>query len=134
MQFDNPKTVFSKVLKLGAILIGTIAVLGGLIGFFAAGLPGLFGALAGAGIALLFVSLTALSVLVGGKLNLGGFYAVVLGGWLLKVVIFIAMIAILKRVEGLNGVALFATLVASVLGSLAVDGFVVTKSKIPAVS
>ena len=134
MQFDNPKTVFSKVLKLGAILIGTIAVLGGLIGFFAAGLPGLFGALAGAGIALLFVSLTALSVLVGGKLNLGGFYAVVLGGWLLKVVIFIAMIAILKRVEGLNGVALFATLVASVLGSLGVDGFVVTKSKIPAVS
>ena len=134
MQFDNPKTVFSKVLKLGSILILSIAVLGGVIGFFAAGLPGLFGALTGAGIALIFVTLTALSVLIGGKMNLGGFYAVVLGGWLLKVVIFIAMIAVLKRIEGLNGVALFTTLVASVLGSLAVDGFVVTKSKIPVVS
>ncbi|MEY4276654.1 MAG: hypothetical protein RIS26_1117 [Actinomycetota bacterium] len=134
MQFDNPKTVFTKVLKLGSILILTIAVLGGVIGFFAAGLPGLFGALTGAGIALIFVTLTALSVLIGGKMNLGGFYAVVLGGWLLKVVIFIAMIAVLKRIEGLNGIALFATLVASVLGSLAVDGFVVTKSKIPVVS
>lgn len=134
MQFDNPKSVFAKVLKFGALLIATIAVVGSGIGYLSAGLAGLFGALVGALIALIFVSLTALSVLIGGRMNLGGFYAVVLGGWLLKIIIFIAMIAILKRVEGLNGVALFATLVASILGSLAVDGFVVTKSKIPVVS
>ena len=134
MQFDNPKSVFTKVLKFGALLIATIAVVGSGIGYLSAGLAGLFGALVGALIALIFVSLTALSVLIGGRMNLGGFYAVVLGGWLLKIIIFIVMIAILKRVEGLNGVALFATLVASILGSLAVDGFVVTKSKIPVVS
>jgi len=134
MQFDNPQTVFTKVLKLGALLIGSIAVLGSAIGFIAAGLPGLLGALAGAAIALIFVSLTALSVLLGSKLSLGGFYGVVLGGWLLKMVLFMIAIAVLKGIEGLNGVAVFATLVASILGSLAVDGFVVTKSKIPAVS
>jgi hypothetical protein len=134
MQFDNPKTVFTKVLKLGSLLIATIAVLGSLIGYFAAGIPGLLGALVGAVIALLFVSLTAIAGLVGGRLSLGGFYAAVLGGWLLKVVIFIAVIAIVRQIDGLNRVAIFATLVASVLGSLAVDGFVVTKSKIPAVS
>lgn len=134
MQFDNPTTVFSKVLKLGSLLIVIIATVGSLIGFLSAGLPGLFGALIGAGIALLFVSLTALSVLFGSKLSLGGFYAVVLGGWLLKVVIFGAAIAILKQVDGLNRVAIFVTLVASVIGSLAVDGYVVTKAKIPAVS
>lgn len=134
MQFDNPQTVFSKVLKFGAILIAGIAILGGAISFFAAGLPGLFGALIGSSIALVFVSLTALSVLFGGKLSLGGFYAVVLGGWLLKVLLFIGIIATLARMEGLNRVSIFATLVASVLGSLAVDAFVVTKAKIPAVS
>lgn len=134
MQFDNPKTVFTKVLKLGSILIATIAVLGGAISFFAAGLPGLYGALIGSSIALVFVSLTALSVLFGGKLNLGGFYAVVLGGWLLKVVLFIGVIALINRIEGLNRVAIFVALVASILGSLAVDAFVVTKAKIPAVS
>lgn len=134
MQFDNPKTVFTKVLKLGSILIATIAVLGGAISFFAAGLPGLYGALIGSSIALVFVSLTALSVLFGGKLNLGGFYAVVLGGWLLKVVLFIGVIALINRIDGLNRVAIFVTLVASILGSLAVDAFVVTKAKIPAVS
>ncbi len=134
MQFDNPKTVFTKVLKLGSILIATIAVLGGAISFFAAGLPGLYGALIGSSIALVFVSLTALSVLFGGKLNLGGFYAVVLGGWLLKVVLFIGVIALINRIDGLNRVAIFVALVASILGSLAVDAFVVTKAKIPAVS
>lgn len=134
MQFDNTQTVFTKVLKLGSLLIGTIAVLGSVIGFLAAGLPGLFGALAGAAIALIFVSLTALSVLLGSKLSLGGFYGVVLGGWLLKMVLFMVAISVLKGIEGLNGVAVFGTLVASILGSLAVDGYVVTKSKIPAVS
>lgn len=134
MQFDNPKTVFTKVLRLGALLIGVIALLGSVIGFFSAGLPGLLGALVGSGIALVFVSLTAFSVLFGGKFSLGGFYAVVLGGWLLKVVIFIATIAVIKQIDGLNRVAIFASLVASVLGSLAVDGYVVTKSRIPVVS
>lgn len=134
MQFDNPKTVFTKVLKFGSLLIGTIAVLGGIIAYFAAGLPGLYGALIGSLIALIFVSLTALSVLIGGKLSLGGFYAVVLGGWLVKIVLFIATMAAISRIDGLNRVALFVTLVASVLGSLAVDGFVVTKSRIPVVS
>ena len=134
MQFDNPKTVFTKVLKLGSALIIAIAVLGSAIGYFAAGLPGLFGALIGSTIALIFVSLTALSVLIGGRLSLGGFYGVVLGGWLLKVILFIATIAQINHQAGLNRVAIFVTLVASVLGSLAVDAYVVTKSKIPVVS
>lgn len=134
MQFDNPKTVFTRVLKLGAILISSIAVVGGTVSFFSAGLPGLFGALIGSAIALIFVSLTALSVLVGSRLSLGGFYGVVLGGWLLKMVLFIAAIAAINRLDGLNRVALFITLVASILGSLAVDAYVVTKAKIPAVS
>lgn len=134
MQFDNTQTVFAKVLKLGSALIGAIAILGSGIGFLAAGLPGLLGALAGAVIALIFVSLTALSVLVGSKLSLGAFYGIVLGGWLLKMVLFMIAISVLRSIEGLNGVAIFATLVASILGSLAVDAYVVTKSKIPAVS
>jgi hypothetical protein len=121
-------------LKLGSLLIGSIAIIGSAIGFLAAGLPGLLGAVAGSGIALLFVTLTALSVLFGSKLSLGGFYAVVLGGWLLKMVLFMFGVALLSRIEGLNGVALFVTLVASILGSLAVDGYVVTTSKIPVVS
>lgn len=134
MQFDDAKSVFTKVLKLGSILILSIAVVGAGLSMIFAGAPGFFGALIGAGIALVFVSFTALSVLLGGKLSLGGFYAVVLGGWLLKIILFIGLLVILKDVDGLNRVALFVTLVASVLGSLAVDAYVATKARIPAVS
>ena len=134
MQFDDPKTVFTKVLKLGSLLILGIAALGSLIGYLSAGIPGLMGALVGSSLALIFVSLTALSVLFGGKLNLGGFYAIVLGGWLLKVVLFIAAISIISRIDGLNRIAIFVTLVASVLGSLAVDAYVALKSRIPVVN
>ena len=134
MQFDDPKTVFTKVLKLGSLLILGIAALGSLIGYFSAGISGLMGALVGSSLALIFVSLTALSVLFGGKLNLGGFYAIVLGGWLLKVVLFIAAISIISQIDGLNRIAIFVTLVASVLGSLAVDAYVALKSRIPVVN
>lgn len=134
MQFDNPQTIFTKVLKLGSILILAIAVLGSAIGYFAAGIPGVLGSLVGASLAFIFVTLTALSVLFGAKLNLGGFYAIVLGGWLLKVVLFIAAISLISRLDGLNRVAIFISLVASVLGSLAVDAYVALKSKIPVVS
>jgi hypothetical protein len=134
MQFDSAQTVFTKVLKVGSVLIASIAVVGAGLSFVFAGAPGFFGALIGAGIALVFVSFTALSVLIGGKLSLGGFYAVVLGGWLLKIILFIGLLVVLRDVEGLNRVALFVTLVASVLGSLAVDAYVATKARIPAVS
>jgi hypothetical protein len=134
MQFDNAQTVFTKVLKLGSALILSIAVVGAGLSLVFAGTPGFFGALIGAGIALVFVSFTALSVLFGGKLNLGGFYAVVLGGWLLKIILFIGLLVVLKDVDGINRIALFVTLVASILGSLAVDAYVATKARIPAVS
>ena len=40
-------TLFTRVLTLGSALIGGIAVLGGLIGFLVAGVPGLTSALIG---------------------------------------------------------------------------------------
>ena len=132
-QPTNIADLLKRVLIRGAILILTVGVMGGLIGYFVVGLPGLYSALIGAAMALLFVSLTAISVLVGGKLNLGGFFAVVMGGWLLKIVIFLILVATLKGAEFINGPTLFITLVASILGSLVLDTMAVTKARIPVV-
>lgn len=123
--------LFSRVLKLGSLLIGAIAVVGGLIGWLAAGLNGLSSALAGAALALVFVSFTALTIKFGAKLPLGGFFGLVMGGWLLKLVAFIAAIAFLKNAEWVNGPVFFFTIVASILGSLALDAVLVLKSRIP---
>lgn len=123
--------LFGRVLKLGSLLIAVIAVVAGGLGWLIVGQRGLVSALIGAGMALVFVSLTALSVWLGGKLNLGGFFGVVLGGWLLKVVGFLVLVFLLKHATFINGPVLFFTLVASVLGSLAIDSWVFVKARLP---
>jgi hypothetical protein len=131
MSISTTNQVFSRVLKLGALLIAAIAVIGGAIGYAVAGSNGLTSALIGSGLALLFVSMTALSVQLGAKLPLAGFFGVVMGGWLLKLVGFIITMALLKSADFINGPVLFFTIVGSVLGALAIDAVVVMRSRIP---
>jgi len=123
--------MFKKVLGWGALLIAAIAVIASLLGWALAGTNGLISALIGAAIAFAFVSLTALSVWLGGRLNLGGFYGVVLGGWILKVLIFLIIVGVLRHADFINGPTLFFTLVASILGSLGIDSWVFLKARLP---
>lgn len=125
--------LFTRVLKQGAILIGAVAVLGGVIGFLIAAVAGLVSALIGAAMALVFVSMTALSVWLGGKLSLGGFFGVVLGGWIFKLLLFIGLVLLLKGASFIVGPILFVCIVVSVIGSLALDAIVVVKTRIPTV-
>ena len=123
--------LFSSVLKKGALLIGVIAAVGGVIGYLVASTNGLVSALIGAAMAFVFVSMTALSVWIGGKLSLGGFFGVVLGGWLVKLVGFMVLVASLRTADFIVGPVLFGSLVVSILGSLALDAIVFSKARIP---
>jgi hypothetical protein len=127
---SNLNEVFSAVLKQGLVLVAAIAILGGGLGLIFAGVAGLVSGLVGATLALLFSSLTALSVFFGGKLSLGGFFGVVLGGWIVKLIGFIVLIALLKGAAFIAGPVLFFTLVASILGTLVIDSRIVLKSRI----
>jgi hypothetical protein len=127
---SNLNEVFSAVLKQGLVLVAAIAILGGGLGLIFAGVAGLVSGLIGATLALLFSSLTALSVFFGGKLSLGGFFGVVLGGWIVKLIGFIVLIALLKGAAFIAGPVLFFTLVASILGTLVIDSRIVLKSRI----
>ena len=125
--------VFAKALKLSALLVVSVAVICSIIGFLVVGIDGLWTALIGAAIALVFTSLTVLSVLFGARLPLGGFYGLVLGGWLLKIVLFAVLMAALQRMEFIHGPTLFFAIVLSVLGSLGIDSWVVLRSRIPTI-
>lgn len=125
--------LYRRVLTLGSALIGAIAVIGGVVGYLVANTDGLTSALIGAGLALVFVSLTALSVWFGSKLPLGGFFGLVLGGWLLKIIGFALVIGALKGADFINGPVLFFTLVAAILGTLAVDSVVALNARIPVI-
>ena len=125
--------VFAKALKLSALLVVSVAVICSIIGFLVVGVDGLWTALIGAAIALVFTSLTVLSVLFGARLPLGGFYGLVLGGWLLKIVLFALLMAALQRMDFIHGPTLFFASVLSVLGRLGIDSWVVLRSRIPTI-
>ena len=131
--FDDLKSVMQRVLKLGSLLVLGVTVIGSIVGFLAAGTSGLLAALAGGAAAFAFTALTVLSLLFGSKLNLGGFLGVVLGGWLIKVLLFLVLFSSLNKAEWLTLSArpvVFFVVVAAVIGGLVLDTLVVTKARI----
>jgi hypothetical protein len=131
--FDDLKSVMQRVLKLGSILVIGITLLGSIVGYLVAGTSGVLAALAGGLAAFAFTALTVLSLLLGSKLELGGFLGVVLGGWLIKVVLFLGLFSLLNRADWLTLSArpvVFFVVVAAVLGGLVLDTLVVTKARI----
>ncbi len=131
--FDDLKSVMLRVLKLGSLLVLGITGLGSGIGFLVAGESGVWAALAGGLAALVFTALTALSLLLGSKLGLGGFLGVVLGGWLVKMVLFLVLFSVLSRADWLtidSRPVVFFTVVAAVIGGLVLDTLIVTKARL----
>ena len=89
----KPYGVLTLAVRYGIILTIAMLVLGGGIGFLVSGLPGLFGALIGAGLTAVLMALSAASFLLAVRVTKGDplnplFYAVVLGASALKIVAF----------------------------------------------
>ncbi|CAB4625357.1 unannotated protein [freshwater metagenome] len=125
--------LFKKVLGQTALLTGLIASLGSVGGYFVEGINGVVSALIGSALAFLFGSLTVISMLIGRKLSLAGFFGVVMGGWLVKLIGFALLARALQGAEFVNGPVLFLTLVAAILGSLVIDSIAVLSARIPVV-
>lgn len=133
MPVTSSSELFKKAIQLGALLAVLIAAVGSLVSGLIVGLPGVYAALAGAAISTAFSVMTIASVFIGSKLPLNGFYALVLGGWLLKVVLFGVVLALLQGAENFNGPTFFFAIVAGVLGGLGIDSWLVLKARIPTV-
>jgi hypothetical protein len=125
--------LFNKALVQTALLTGLIASLGSLAGFFVESVNGVISALIGAGLAFAFGALTLVSMLIGKRLSLAGFFGVVMGGWLVKLIGFALLARSLQGAEFINGPVLFLTLVAAILGSLVIDSIAVLSARIPVV-
>ncbi|QPZ37238.1 hypothetical protein [Paramicrobacterium chengjingii] len=134
---SNP--VFRASLIWGAAVTAIIAVVGGIVGVFVDGSRGLVSALLGAVVALVFLSVTAVSILLanrkaGSDLFVPIFFAGVMGGWLVKFVVFLVLAWAVKQQEWVNDTIFFLSVIAGVIGSLVVDGVVVAKVRVPYVS
>lgn len=130
---DGLNGVFQRVLQLGSSATGAIALIGALIGYLVAQTNGMVSALIGAAVCFVFMALTALSVWFGSRLSLAGFFGLVLGGWLLKLLIFFVLMALLRRADFIDGPVFFFTLVAAILAELAVSSVVFLNARVPIV-
>lgn len=113
-----------------------LALAGAIIGYAVAGMPGLWSALVGVLVAALFLGITGASILVanrwyGDDLYVPLFFGIVLGGWLLKFVVFLVALVVLRDQEWVEPTVFFFALVASVLASLAIDVVVMLRMRVP---
>lgn len=129
-------SILARALVYGAILTVAIAVVGSIIGFLVAGVPGLVSALIGAGLTAFFMLLTSLSIVLAAKATKGEpsstlFFGIVLGSWLLKFVVFIAVLVALRGADFLQPLVFFFAILAAVIGSLVVDVVAFLGSRVP---
>ena len=131
--------IAKRALLVGLVVTSVIAIVAATAGALHSELPGMLGALVGAALGYALLGLTPLSIMWGFKLGKGdvlspGFFAAVLGTWLLKFVVFLAAVLWLGDQEWLDRTVLFLTIVAAVLATLVTDLVVVVKSRMPYVS
>ncbi|MCP2266172.1 hypothetical protein ACFQHV_16935 [Promicromonospora thailandica] len=115
------QTMLRSALRDSLLLVAGLAVLGSLVGLLVAGVPGLWGALIGAALAAFFCGATVLSMLwtVGkGAVTMG---AVVMGGWIAKMVVLIVVMAVLTQFDFYDRVVLFVVLLLGAVGSALLD-------------
>ncbi|KJL44174.1 MULTISPECIES: hypothetical protein [Microbacterium] len=141
----NPRTPISSTPILRTVLVwsGTVtailAVVGAVVGFLVAGTTGLWSALAGVLVAAVFLGITGASILIanrwfGDPLYVPIFFGIVMGGWILKFVVFIVILLVLRGQPWIEPRVFFVAAVVSVLASLAVDVVVMVRMRVPHVS
>jgi hypothetical protein len=133
------RDVFTRLLIAGALLALAIAVVGGIVGFAVDGGRGLVSAVIGSAMTLFFLGLTAGSIVVTNRFQSSPiyptlFFGIVLGAWLVKFVVFLAVMFLLKEQPWINLVVLYVTIVVGVVGALVVDMVVITKARVGYVS
>jgi hypothetical protein len=128
-------TVLSS-LKWPAIAIAILAVVGGVVGYLVSGVSGLVSGLLGAAMWLVFLALTSLSIhfaIRATKDDPGSplFFAIVLGSWVLKLVLFVVLAIWMRAQPWLDPTVFFVTVIVAVVGSLVFDVIAFQRARVP---
>ncbi|KYJ99423.1 hypothetical protein M4D51_09160 [Microbacterium sp. p3-SID338] len=131
--------ILRRTLIWSAVATVVLALVAGGIGFAVAQGEGLISGLLGVLLAALFLGITGLSILIanrwyGDPLYVQLFFAIVLGGWLLKLGVFVVVMILLAGQPWIEPMVFFLSIVAGVLMSLIIDVVVLTQMRLPNVS
>jgi len=131
---DAAQEVFRTALRDMLVLLAVLTVLGVGIGYAVAGAKGGWGAVIGVGLALLFSGTTVLSMLRTARSTATTMAAVVLGAWLGKVAVLIAVLAVLRGQDFYSRGVLAVVLIVGVVGSAVLDYRAVRGGRVPYVT
>ncbi|MDY0909127.1 hypothetical protein [Microbacterium sp. CFBP9034] len=131
--------ILRTVLVWAGVVAAGLALIGGVVGYLVAGPTGMWSALLGVLVAAAFLGITVISILIanrwyGDPLYVPVFFGIVLGGWILKFIVFLAILFLIRGQPWLDARVFFVALVVSVLASLAVDVIVLLRMRVPHVS
>ncbi len=126
--------VLKRTLRWGGIVALAIGVIGSVFGFIVDGGTGVVSALIGTAIAVVFLGVTAVSIIIATRYDIGVFFGIVMGAWLLKFVVFIVLLLVLRDQPWINTIVLFITSVTAIVGTLVVDMVAIARSRMPYVS
>ena len=123
--------VFRTALRSMLVLLGTLTVVAIPVGYLVDGVEGVWGALIGIGLALVFSGTTVVAMLRTVRSSPQVMAAVVMGTWLAKVIVVIVVLALIKDMTFYSKPVLAAVLLVGVLGSAYLDYRAVTRSHVP---
>lgn len=131
--------ILRRTLIWSGIATVVLAIVAGVVGYLVGEGEGLISGLLGVLLAVLFLAITGISILIanrwyGDPLYVQLFFAIVLGGWLLKLGVFIVVMIVLSGQPWIHPMVFFLSIVAGVVMSLVIDVLVLTRMRLPNVS
>jgi len=122
--------VFRQALRDMLVLLGVLTVVGVLVGYLVDGTAGVWGALIGVLVALIFSGTTVISVWRTSRSSPTTMLAVLMGAWLGKIVVVIVVLASIRHLDFYNPQVLAVVLMVGVIGSAILDARAVQRGRI----
>lgn len=128
---DALEGTLRRALRTVLIFLAVLAVVGVAVGIVVSGVAGLWGALMGAGVAVFFSGATIVAVLRTAHSTPTTTVAVIMGSWLVKMVVLIAVLAVLRGMDFYDRWIFGAVLLVGVIGSATLDYRAVSTGRVP---
>lgn len=118
-------------LRVSALSLAALAIVGATSAGLVRGSAGLWGAIAGAGLAALAALVTQGAMVVGYKKAPHVFASIVGGSWLAKMSVILVGMLVLSRVSGIDRPSFGVVALVGIIVSLGIDVMAVRKARVP---
>jgi len=128
---DAADELFRSALRWVLLFLSSLAVVSTVVGALVSGWAGVWGALLGVAIAVVFSGTTVWSMWYTSRVSPTAMVAVVAGSWALKIVVLFVATAVLHGMDFYTPGVLVVVILVGVLGSLVIDLVSFQRARVP---